>query len=137
MPPDNLAFEIVTPERLVLAEEVDEVVLPSVEGYMGVRPGHTPLLARLEVGEIAYRIGTKEKYLAVSGGFAEVLRSGVSILAETCESAEQIDVERANRAKERAEARFKADASESEFKRTEISLKKAISRIRVHQRGLG
>ena len=137
MLPEKLALEIVTPDRLVFTEEVDEVILPSVEGYMGVRPGHTPLLARLEVGEIAYRIGSTEKYLAISGGFAEVLQHAVSILAETCEPAEEIDVERARQSQERAEVRMKPDSSEANFKRAEVSLKKAISRIRVHQRGRG
>jgi F-type H+-transporting ATPase subunit epsilon len=134
MLPDKLRLEIVTPDHLVLTEGVDEVILPSVEGYMGVRPGHAPLLAAVDVGEISYRIGSKEKYLACSGGFAEVLADSVSILAETAEPAEEIDIERAERARERAEGRLKADSAEHEFKRAEVALKRAISRIRVHGR---
>ena len=135
MASDELSLEIVTPERLVLSEGVDEVILPSVEGYMGIRPGHTPLLARLDVGEISYRKGDEEKVLAVSAGFVEVLSYGVSILAETCEMAHEIDVDRARRSQERAESRMKAESSE--FHRAEISMRKATSRIRVHERGNG
>lgn len=134
MQPEKLRLEIVTPDHLVLTEGVDEVILPSVEGYMGVRPGHAPLLAALDVGEISYRIGSEEKYLACSGGFAEVLADSVSILAETAEPAEEIDVERAEKARERAEGRLKAEPAEDEFKRAEVALKRAISRIRVHGR---
>ena len=137
MPPEKLALEIVTPDRLVLTDGVDEVVIPSADGYLGVRPGHAPLLCRLGVGEIAYTVGTVEKYLAVSGGFAEVLPGRVSILAETCESAEEIDVDRAQRAQDRAEAEMKADSSSSEFKRAAIDVGKAVSRIQVHKRGRG
>jgi F-type H+-transporting ATPase subunit epsilon len=134
MLPEKLRLEIATPDHLVLTEGVDEVILPSVEGYMGVRPGHAPLLAALDVGEISYRIGSEEKYLACSGGFAEVLADSVSILAETAEPAEEIDVERAEKARERAEGRLKAEPAEDEFKRAEVALKRAISRIRVHGR---
>ena len=134
MLPEKLTLEIVTPERLVLSETVDEVVLPSVEGYMGVRPGHAPLLARLEVGEISYRTDVGERHLAVSGGFAEVLEGGVSILAETAELAEEIDLERAQRSRERAETLLKSRLSGQELPQAELSLKKAIGRIRARER---
>jgi F-type H+-transporting ATPase subunit epsilon len=129
MLPDKLRLEIATPDHLVLTEGVDEVILPSVEGYMGVRPGHAPLLAALDVGEISYRIGSEEKYLACSGGFVEVLSDSVSILATTAETAEEIDLERAQRARERAEGHLKGDPSEHDFARAEVALKRAISRI--------
>jgi F-type H+-transporting ATPase subunit epsilon len=137
MLPEKLSLEIVTPDKLVLTEGVDEVVMPSTEGYLGVRPGHCPLLCSLDAGEIAYTVGSQEKYLAVSGGFAEVLPDRVSILAETCEPGEEIDVERARRAQERAEAAMRAQASEIEFRHAEIDLKKALSRLRVHERSRG
>ena len=133
--PDKLKLEIATPERLVLSLDVDDVVLPSVDGYMGVRPGHAPLLAKLQVGEVSYRVGSEEKYLALSGGFAEVLRGGVEILAETCEAAEEIDVERAERSRERAEDRLKKQATTTEFARAEASLKRAICRIQAYKHG--
>jgi F-type H+-transporting ATPase subunit epsilon len=133
--PDKIALEIVTPERRVLAKQVDDVVLPSVEGYMGVLPGHTPLLAMLDVGEISYLEEGTRHYLAVSGGFAEVLRDSVSILAETSEAAEEIDAERAELSKQRAEKALEtADKSASQFEEAEVRLKRAISRLRVHDR---
>ena len=133
MLPEKLTLEIVTPERLVLSETVVEVVLPSVEGYLGVRPGHASLLAKLDVGEISYRTDAGEKHLAVSGGFAEVLEGGVSILAETAELAEEIDVERAQRSRERAETLLKSQLSGQELRQAELRLKKAIGRIRVRE----
>jgi len=137
MLPDKIKLEIATPDRLVLSAEIDEVILPSIEGSMGVRPGHAPLLAALDVGEISYRSGLEKKLLACSGGFAEVQADCVSILAETAEPAEEIDVERAKQAQQRAADRLSADLSENEFKRAEISLKKAVSRLRVSERGKG
>ena len=132
---DKLKLEIVTPERLVLSDGVDEVILPSLEGYMGVRPGHAPLLAGLDAGEISYRIGTEEKYLACSGGFAEVLGGAVSILAETTEPAHEIDLERAERSRQNAEEALKADLSEQETQQAEVRLKRAVTRIAVHGHG--
>jgi F-type H+-transporting ATPase subunit epsilon len=137
MLPTSLMLEIVTPERLVLAESVDEVVLPSVEGYMGVLPGHAPLLAKLDVGKISYRTGNRTRYLAISGGFAEVQPAAVSVLAETCEPAEEIDVERARAAKERAEAALRTSDSEHQFRMAEISLRKALSRIETQRHVAG
>jgi F-type H+-transporting ATPase subunit epsilon len=134
MPPEKLKLEIATPERLVLTDGVDEVILPSADGYMGVRPGHAPLLAMLDVGEISYRSGGTEKYLACSGGFAEVLPDGVSILAETAETAEEIDLERAQRARDEAEKQMRTDLAEHAADRAEVRLKKAVSRIRVRSR---
>ena len=131
---DKIALEVVTPERRILATEVDEVVLPSAEGYMGVLAGHTPLLAMLDVGEVSYRVGTGRSYMAVSGGFAEVLRDSVSILARSSELAEEIDVERAQRARERAESKLKPGASEHEFRVAEVKLKRALCRIQVHDK---
>jgi F-type H+-transporting ATPase subunit epsilon len=135
---DKLAFTVVTPERRILSEAVDEVVLPSVEGYMGVLPGHAPLLALLDVGEISYRSGTRQGFLAVSGGYVEVQRDSVEVLAETCEPAQDIDVARAQSARARAEAELQNRSEESQFKRAELSLKRAISRIQIAGRaGLG
>ncbi len=129
---DRIQLEVVTPERRVVATEVDEVVLPSVDGYMGVLAGHTPLLAILDVGEVSYRVGTTRKYMVVSGGFAEVLRDSVSILAKTSELAEEIDVERAQRAREKAEARIKSEGSE--VRHAEVKLKRALCRLQVHEK---
>ena len=130
--PDKLQLEIVTPERSVLTEQVDEVVLPSLEGYMGVLPGHAPLLTQLDVGEVSYRVGQQRKYLAISGGYAEVQRGSVSVLARTAELSEEIDLERAKRAKEKAESALKSDLPPDQFRHFEVQLKRAISRIGVH-----
>ncbi len=130
----RLSLEIVTPERLVVALDVDEVVLPGAEGSFGVLPGHAPLLAQLDVGEISYRVGRERKYLAASGGFAEVLRSAVTVLAETVERAEEIDVARARRAQERAADSLRADLSAGELARAEVALKKALCRVQTAHR---
>jgi len=127
----GLQLEIVTPERRVLAERVDEVVLPSVEGSMGVLPGHAPLLARLDAGEVSFRVGDVRRFLAVSGGHAEVLRDAVNVLARTAEWAEEIDIERAQRAKDAAHAVLQSARAESELRRGEIRLKRAIARLEV------
>src|SRR5437867_4695432 len=107
MLPDSIQLEVVTPERRVVAETVDEVILPGSEGYLGVLPGHTPLLTTLGIGQIMFRRGTVRHYLATAGGFAEVLPDRVSILAEIAERAEEIDRERAQRSLDRATARLR------------------------------
>jgi len=133
-----IALEIVTPDRLVFSEAVDEVILPGTEGYLGVLPGHAPLLTRLDTGRIAYTRGGKTGYLAVSGGFAEVLRDRVSVLAEICERAEEIDLDRAREEKLRAEARLKkADPSDDEFRAAQLSLRKARLRMEIGGPGRG
>src|SRR5512147_2820640 len=101
--PTSLALEIVTPDRAIASQQVDEVELPGSEGYFGVLPGHTPLLASLQVGELWYRVGQEKHYLSIAFGFAEVLPDRVTVLAQIAERAQEIDVERAERAKQRAE----------------------------------
>ena len=129
--PDKIQLDIVTPERAVLSEAVDELILPGTEGYLGVRPGHAPLLTTLKVGTIRIRRGTEWSYLAVSWGFVEVLPERVSILAETAERAEEIDVDRAVRAKDRAEKRLKSADPDVDFRRAQVALEKALIRIQV------
>src|SRR5215208_4498453 len=111
--PTKLTLEIVTPDRSLVTQEVDEVQLPGSEGYFGVLPGHTPLLATLQVGELWYRVGQEKRYLAVAFGFAEVLPDRITVLAQIAERPDDIDVSRAEAAKKRAEeriARPQADA---------------------------
>src|SRR6187399_1994203 len=98
--PTKLTLEIVTPERALVAEQVDEVELPGSEGYFGVLPGHTPLLTSVNVGELWYRIGQEKHYLSIAFGFAEVLPERVTVLAQIAERAQDIDIDRAQRAKE-------------------------------------
>lgn len=127
-----ITLEIVTPDRLVFSEHVDEVVLPGTEGYLGVLPGHAPLLTSLDTGRIAYKKGGRTGFLAVSGGFAEVLRDRVSVLAEICERAEEIDFDRACDEKRRAEERLKrVDPSDEEFRAAQLSLRKALIRMEL------
>src|SRR5215216_3337224 len=101
--PAHLTLEIVTPDRSVVAEKVDEVQIPGAEGYFGVLPGHTPLLATLKVGQLWYRKGQEKFYLHIAFGFAEVLPDHVTILADTAERAEEIDIQRAEMKKRLAE----------------------------------
>lgn len=131
MLPQKIELEIVTPDRRVIAETVDELILPGSQGYLGVRPGHAPLLTGLGVGEVSYAVGGRSRHLAVAGGYAEVLRDRVSILAETCERAEEIDLERAERAKQAAEADL-AKAGGDTFERAALKLRRAVTRIQVH-----
>ena len=130
----KLLFEVATPERLVISEQVDDVILPSVEGYMGVMAGHAPLLAQLDVGEIAYAVDGKKKYLSVTGGFVEVLRESVQVLARASEPAEEIDLERA---KQRAEQKLGADLPADESRHLEVKLKRAVARISVSTKAGG
>ena len=128
--PTKLALEIVTPDRSLIREEVDEVELPGSEGYFGVLPGHTPLLATLQVGELWFRIGQEKRYLAVAGGFVEVLPDRVTVLAQIGERAEDIDVARAQAAKRRAEDRL-ANPVDVDMQRARVALLKSIIRLQV------
>ena len=129
--PAKLTLEIVTPDRAIVREEVDEVFLPGSEGYLGVLPGHTPLLATLKVGQLWYRLGQEKRYLAIAGGFVEVLPDHVTVLARVAERAEEIDVARAEAAKKRAEARLAQPPPEVDLERVQYALSKALVRLQV------
>jgi F-type H+-transporting ATPase subunit epsilon len=132
--PTHIDLQIVTPDRLVVRERVDEVQIPGSEGYFGVLPGHTPLLASLAVGELWYRKGMEKTYVAIAFGFAEVLPDGVTILAQLAERAENIDVERAEAARQRAEERISHPRSDVDYERARIALTKSLSRLQVSSR---
>ena len=132
--PDHLTLEIVTPESSVVSERVDEVQIPGAEGSFGVLPGHTPLLATLQVGELWYRKGQETSYVAVSFGFAEVLPDRVTILAQIAESAEDIDVTRAETAEKRARDRLARPMAEMDLERARLSMLKSLIRLRVAAR---
>lgn len=100
---ETIQLEIVTPERLVVNTSAEEIQIPGKSGYLGILPGHAPLISELAIGEISYRSGNQVKRLAVAWGFAEVLPTKVTILAEVAEKAEEIDVARAQEDKRRAE----------------------------------
>jgi F-type H+-transporting ATPase subunit epsilon len=132
--PTKLTLEVVTPERLLVSEQVDEVQLPGAEGYFGVLPGHTPLLATLQVGELWYRIGQETRYLAVAFGFAEVLPDRVTVLAQLAERPEDIDVPRAEFARKRAEERIAKPQPDIDFERARIAMMKSLIRLQVAAR---
>jgi F-type H+-transporting ATPase subunit epsilon len=129
--PAKLLLEIVTPDHALVTDQVDEVVAPAAKGYLGVLPGHTPLLATLAAGELWYRKGSQKSFLAVIGGFLEVLPDKVTVLAQIAERAEDIDVPRAQRAKQRAEERLAQPAGEVDAARAEASLLRATVRLQV------
>ena len=131
--PTSLLLEIVTPDRLLVKEQVDEVQIPGSEGYFGVLPGHTPMLASLAVGEMWYRKGQEMTYLSLAFGFCEVLPDRVTILAQLAERAEDIDVERAEEAKRRAEERLR-NASDVDYERARTALVKSLARLQVSTR---
>src|SRR5918995_139914 len=122
--PAHLTLEIVTPDRSVVAEKVDEVEIPGAEGYFGVLPGHTPLLAVLKVGELWFRKGSEKFYLSIAFGFAEVLPDRV----------DEIDVARAEAAKRRAEERIATRAADFDFERARVALLKSLVRLQVATR---
>ena len=132
--PTHLTLEIVTPDRSVVAERVDEVEIPGFDGYFGVQPGHTPMLAMLKVGELWYRKGSEKYYLSIAFGFAEVLPDRVTILAELAERPEEIDVARAEVARRRAEDRLTKPSVDMDFERARIALMKALIRLQVATR---
>jgi F-type H+-transporting ATPase subunit epsilon len=132
--PTKIALEIVTPDRGLIREDVDEVQVPGSEGYLGILPGHTPLLATLTVGELWYRIGTQKHYLAIARGFLEVLPDRVTILAQIAERADEIDVSRAEAARKRAEERLAKPAAEIDAERARIALMRALIRLQVASR---
>ena len=133
--PAHLTLEIVTPDRVVTHEQVDEVEIPGADGYFGVLPGHTPLLASLTIGLLWYRKGTEKTYVAIAYGFAEVLPDRVTILAQIAERAEDIDVNRAEAAQRRAQARLAKPVPDMDYERAQAALMKALVRLQVAARG--
>jgi len=132
---DTFQLEIVTPEKKVVETAAAEIQIPGKDGYLGVMPGHAPLITELAVGEITYREGAAEQRLAVAWGFAEVLPDKVTILAETAERPSEIDVERARKSKERAEQRLTSGDTTVEVERALDALHRAEVRLDVAQKG--
>jgi len=132
---DTFEFEIVTPEKLVVRDVAEEMQIPGKNGYLGILPGHAPLITELAVGQISYRKGGTTHYLSVAWGFAEVLPDKVTILAETAERSDEIDVKRAEQAKQRAEEFLKSTDATTNFARAQVSLKRAETRIEVANKG--
>lgn len=127
--PEKIHLEIVTPEKQLFSGAVDEVTVPSTMGYLGILPGHAPLLAELGIGEISYKIGDLTDFLACSWGFVEVLPDRVVVLAQNAEPASDIDIKRAEEAKMRAEKLLASKSSDVDFDRAQLTLMRAISRL--------
>jgi F-type H+-transporting ATPase subunit epsilon len=132
--PTHIQLQIVSADRSLLNETVDEVVIPGFDGYFGVLPGHTPMLAVLQVGELWYRQGQEKHYVSIAFGFAEVLPDRVTILAQIAEKADEIDLARAEAAKKRAEERLARPAVDMDAERARISLLKALIRLQIATR---
>ena len=132
--PTSLTLEIVTPDRALFMGEVQEVKVPAADGYMGILPGHTPLLASLQVGELSYRNGSQAGHLHVAFGFVEVLADRVSVMAQVAERPEDIDVARAEAAKSRAEERLTQPAIDIDFERARLSMMKSLIRLQIAAR---
>ena len=132
--PTRIQLQIVSADRALVNEMVDEVEIPGWDGYFGVLPGHTPLLAVLHVGELWYRQGQEKHYLLIAFGFAEVQPGRVTILAQGAEKAEEIDLARAEQAKKRAEERVSRPTVDMDVERARIALLKSLIRLQVATR---
>ena len=130
---DTIQLEIVTPDKQVVRESVEAIEIPGKAGYIGVLPGHAPLITELTIGEISYKRNGNTEHLSVAWGFAEVLPDKVTILAQTAERAQDIDVKRAAEAKARAEAALQKADPDLDFEATLNALKRAEVRLKVAQ----
>lgn len=128
---DTFQLEVVTPVKLIVSEPADEAQIPGASGYLGILPGHAPLITELGVGAITYKSSGETHTLAVAWGFAEVLPDKVTILAETAERPQEIDVERAQHAKDRAEERLKSNDPKLDYTRAEDAKRRAETRLDV------
>jgi F-type H+-transporting ATPase subunit epsilon len=138
MLPDAIELIIVTPEKQLLREKVASVQLPGADGELGILPGHAPLMTELGIGELSYRnaSGAESEHLAIIRGFAEVLPDRVTVLAETAERAEEIDLQRAKEALARAEKRLASHDPNVDWDRATVALQRAVVRIRVAELGV-
>jgi len=130
---DKLVLEIVSVDKLFLKREVDSVRAPGVEGEFGIFAGHAPMIACLDIGVLRYRVGDKMIKVAVGGGFLEVYANQVTVLVDTAESREDIDVARARRAKEKASGELRKNLSDEEHIKVEAALRKALARLKVSE----
>ena len=140
MLPEAIVLIVVTPERQLLKETVVEVTIPGLDGELGVLPGHAPLMTELGVGELRYKTAASSgrvTALAIIQGFAEVLPDRVTVLAETAERAEEIDLSRAERALERAQKRIAQPTAEVDWARAEFALRRALIRVQLARKYRG
>jgi F-type H+-transporting ATPase subunit epsilon len=130
----SLKLEIVTAERQILSDEVKAVIAPGVEGQLGILPHHAPLMTMLQAGELIIRKDDGEDYLFISGGFLEVRPDKVIVLADACEDCEEINISRAEEARQRAEERLKSSIPELDHSRAEAALRRSLVRLRVAEK---
>lgn len=132
MLPENIELEIVTPERHLLHSTVQWVEIPGKEGYLGVLPGHAPLITELGIGVLNYRSGSDTRFLTIVDGYAEVLPDRVIVLAEVSEKAEEINVERSREAAERAKAEMaRTSTGDKDWERASLALQRALVRMQA------
>ena len=127
--PEYLHLEIVTPERQIFSGDVESIILPSTTGYLGILPGHAPLLSELGIGEISYTVKGNTEYIFCSWGFVEVLPDRVVLLAQTAENVSDINVKRAEEAKARAEKLLASKDPDIDFERAQLAVFRAIARL--------
>jgi F-type H+-transporting ATPase subunit epsilon len=139
MLPEAIELVVVTPEKQLLRQSAKEVQLPGADGYLGILPGHAPLITELGIGELSYHdtSGKESEHLAIIRGFAEVLPDRVTVLAETAEFAEEIDLARAEAAKARAEQRLASGDTNIDWDRVTVALQRALIRIQVARKYRG
>lgn len=136
MAEQTFRLEVVTPQRLIVSDDVTELVAPGSEGYFGVLPGHIPFMTTLKIGEVTYWKGGDERHLVVTWGYAEVRPDKAILLAETAERAEEIDVDRARASRQRAEERLRRWTDETiDFARAQAALQRALTRLDVAAKG--
>ena len=128
---ETFRLQITTPERMVAREDVEEAQIPAANGYLGVLPGHAPLLAQLKPGELSYRQAGRTQYLAIGRGLVEVLPDQTKVLVETAEKAKEIDVARAQEAQQRAEERLRHPDPDTDIARAMVALERALVRLQV------
>ena len=129
-----LRLEIITAERQVFADDVNVVVVPGIEGELGILPHHAPLMTMLKPGELLIRKDSEETYMSVSGGFLEIRPDKIIILADACERADEIDIERAEEAKRRAEERLKTHPPDVDMAQVQAALLRSLARLKVAER---
>ncbi len=139
MPAEAIELIVVTPEKQLLRQSVAEVQLPGAEGYLGILPGHAPLMTELGIGELSYHdsSGKESAHLAIIRGFAEVLPDRVTLLAETAEFAAEIDLARAEAARARAEKHLASGDPNIDWDRASVALQRAVIRIQVARKYRG
>jgi len=130
----TIRLEIITAERQVLADDVNVVVIPGIEGELGILPHHAPLMTMIKPGELLIRKDGEETYMSVSGGFLEIRPGKIIILADACERAEEIDIQRAEEAKHRAEERLKTHPPELDLAQAQAALLRSVIRLKVAER---